>query len=250
MEAIPVYQKKYHVQTNDVDFTRKLKLSSLFSYLQEIASIHADNLGVGVDRIEQKGVGWALLRIKVDLVRYPAWNEEILIETWYPEPKKFEFERDFSITDINGNEIVKAASSWIIFDIKTRELRKRDLITNGFPQSVRERALDCKLGKIKASGKMEITYKKVIRYSDIDFNGHLNNSKYIDFIMDCFTMEDHKKYRFKSIEINYVNEALSGNTIVLLRDLSAINLGLIYFEGINEMDDKVIFKSQLEIENY
>jgi acyl-ACP thioesterase len=248
MEAVPVYQKKYHIETNDVDFTRKLKLSSLFGYFQEIACIHADNLGVGVEKIEQKGVAWALIRIKVDLVRYPVWNEAILIETWYPEPKKFEFERDFSVTDMNGNIIIKAISSWIIFDIETRELRKRDLIINGFPPSVKERAFDCKLGKLKASGQMEIAYKKVVGYSDIDFNGHLNNSKYIDFIMDCFTMEDHKKYRVKTIEINYINEALSENTIVIFKDLSAVSSGLIYFEGINEKDNKAIFKAQIEIE--
>lgn len=248
MEAVSLYQKKYHIESSDVDFNKKLKLSSIFSYFQEIASLHADNLGVGIEAIEKIGVGWALIKIKVDLIRYPVWNEEILIETWYPEPKKFEFIRDFSIIDSNGNIIVNAITSWIIFDIKTRELRKSDSIANGFPLNAKERAINYKFGKIKDFGKIEFNIKKIIRYSDIDFNGHLNNSKYVDFIMDCLSIEDHKKYRVKTIEVNYINEALPEDTIVISKDLSALNSNLIYFEGINEKDNKAIFKAQIEIE--
>jgi acyl-ACP thioesterase len=248
MEPVPVYPKKYHIETNDVDFAKQLKLSSLFGYFQEIASLHADNLGVGINTIEQIGVRWALIRIRVDIIRNPLMNEEVFIETGYPEPKKFEFIRDYSVKDNGGNIIVKAISSWIIFDIETKELRKRDLITNGFPQSTKDRALDCRFEKLRALGQPEMVYKKVIRYSDIDFNGHLNNSKYIDFIMDCFTMKDHKKYRVKTIEVNYTSEALPEDTIVFYRDLSAIGSNLIYFEGVNEKDNNTVFKAQIEIE--
>lgn len=250
MEPVPVYPKKYHIETNDVDFARRLKLSSLFGYFQEIASLHADNLGVGIDTIAKVGVRWALIRIRVDIIRNPEWNEEVFIETWYPEPKKFEFIRDFSVCDAGGNIIVKAISSWIIFDIETKELRKRDLITGGFPQPAKDRALDCKFEKLKAFGQPEVAYQKVIRYSDIDFNGHLNNSKYVDFMMDCFTMEDHEKYRMKTIEVNYISEALPGDTIIVYKDLSALSSNLVYFEGVAEKDNKPVFKAQIEVEAF
>lgn len=247
MKAVSVYQKKYHIESNDVDFTKKVKLSSLFNYFQEIACTHADNLGVGVNMIEKTGVGWALIRIKVDIIRYTVWNEEIQIETWYQEPKKFEFERDFAVYDMDGNIIINAVSTWVIFDIKTRELRKAELITPGFPPIIKGRAIDCKLGKLKAFGPLDFVYKKAIGYSDIDFNGHINNSKYIDFIMDCFTMEKHRRYRVRKIEVNYINEALPETTIIIYKDLSASSSNLIYFEGINEEDNKAIFKAQIEI---
>jgi acyl-ACP thioesterase len=180
MDAVSLYQKKYRIESGDVDFNDKVKLSSVFGYFQDIACLHADNLGVGVAAIERFGVGWALIRIKVELIRYPVWNEEILIETWYQEPKKFEFERDFSIRDL-------------------------------------------------------------------DFNGHLNNSKYVDLIMDCLTAEHQNWYLVKTIEVNYINEALAEDTIVIFKDLSAFSSGLIYFEGINEQNHRTIFKAQIAI---
>lgn len=249
MEAVSLYKKNYNIELRDADFTKKLKLSSLFGFFQDIASMAVDNLGIGINTIEQKfGVTWMLIRIRVDIQRAPVWNEKVTIETWCQEPKKIEFERDFVVRDAEGNIIIKAVSTWIILDIKTRELRKSELIAIKYPIFIKDRAIDCKLGKLKAFGQLELAYKKVIGYSDVDFNGHLNNSKYIDFIMDCFNFESHKKYGVKNIEVSYINEALPGNSISFYKDISALNSNLIYIEGVNEQDNKVVFKAQVEIE--
>ena len=248
MEAVSVYKTKYTIELRDVDFTEKLKLSTLFGYFQDIASAHVDNLGIGINTLMQEfGMSWILMRIKVKIIRNPVRNEEITVETWPQKPKKLEFERDFIVKDNNENIIVRAVSTWVICDIKTRVLRKSEVIAIQYPPMVEERAIDCKLGKLKAFGQLETVYKKVIGYSDVDFNGHLNNSKYIDFIMDCFTVENHLKYSVKVIEVNYTNEALPGDTIIFYKDVSALNSNLIYIEGINEKDNKIVFKSQVEI---
>jgi acyl-ACP thioesterase len=247
MEATPVYQKQYHVEPEDVGLDQRTKLSALFGYFQDIASLHAANLGVGIEKLAPLGLSWALIRMRVEVVRYPGAGETLLIETWYPEPKKFEFERDFAVCDVNGNTIAKAMSSWIVFDVKTRELRKSGLISPEFPLSTRGRALEGKFVKLKAFGPLELVAKKEIREEDADRNGHLNNAKYIDFIMDCLTMEEQKRYQVKQIEINYNNEALPGDEILFYKDISALSSNLIYFEGNHEIDRKSIFKAQLEI---
>jgi acyl-ACP thioesterase len=187
------------------------------------------------------------MRIRVDIERNPAWNEEITIETWPQPPKKYEFERDYIVRDADGNIIIRAISIWIIFDIKTRELRKSELIAIDYPPFPAERAIDCRLRKLKPFGELNIAYKKAIGYSDVDFNGHINNSRYIDFIMDCFSVENHKHYGVRSIEVDYINEAMPGETLVIRRDISALSSNRIYIEGVNEMGDKVVFKAEVEI---
>jgi len=187
MAPLSKYMRKYHVSVNDADFTKKLKLSAAFNYFQEIASLHADNLGIGFNEIRPKyNVMWVLTRMKVEILKYPVWDQEIIVETWPQMPKRFHFERDFYMKDLNYNILAKATSIWVLIDIDTRELKPSDILTIKYPEIITERAIECNLGKIRPRGQKEFVYKRIIGCSDLDMNEHLNNSKYIDFIMDCF----------------------------------------------------------------
>lgn len=245
MESISsVFKQKYHIDLRDVDFSKKLKLSTLFSYFQDIASLASENLGYGIETLDEKfGVAWVVTRIRVGITRMPIWDEEITIETWPLEPGKIEFDRDYLVRDANGDVIIRAVSKWIIMDIKERKIKRSEVIGIHYPEKITERAIEGILEKIKHSGTLEEVYNKVIGYSDIDFNGHLNNSKYVDYIMDCFPVEEHKKYTIETIDINFNHEALPGDSITLYKDTSRLGEDLIYIEGVNQRDNNIVFKS-------
>jgi medium-chain acyl-[acyl-carrier-protein] hydrolase len=248
MKAMSIYKKNYHVDYGDSDYYKKLKLSSLFNYLQDIASLHSENLGIGIDDIQKKhGVAWVMVRILVNVTRMPNWNEDILVETWPIEPKRLEFERDFIVKDIDGNILATAISSWVIMNIEKREIRKTEEIRIEYPTFVEERAINERMGKLKPKGQLQMVYSKLIGYSDIDINGHLNNSKYIDYITDCFSMERHGEYTVKSVQVSYISEALAGDKIVFFKDITNLEAGSVYVEGVNEQGDKVYFKACITI---
>ena len=78
MEPVALYRKNYEVDVSHVDFRGRLKLSSLFQYFQDIAGLHAENLGMGMKVLqEDQGVLWVLERIRVDIIKLPLWGEEI-----------------------------------------------------------------------------------------------------------------------------------------------------------------------------
>lgn len=250
MEAVTVFKKKYHIGLRDVDFTERLKLSTLFSLFQDVASLASINLGFGIHTLEKEyGVAWILMRMRTDVIRYPELDETITIETWPLDPKKLEFERDYLVRDEAGHIIIRSVSSWVIIDTNSRRLKRTSTIGFTFPRHITERAIDCKLGKLKHFGELDVSYKKVIGYSDVDFNGHLNNSKYVDYIMDCFDIEEHKKYSVQSIEVNFMNEALPGDGLLLYKDTSESASSHVYVEGVNDMDNRTAFKAQLQIVN-
>ncbi|NLJ58007.1 MAG: acyl-ACP thioesterase [Tissierellia bacterium] len=244
MEAI--FKKKYTVQVSEIDFKQELKLSSLFVYLQDMGTEHANNLGVGRNVIQPKyGVIWVLTRIRVDVMRYPKFKEEITIETWPEQPEKIEFNRNFLVYGEDGNIIAKAFTQWVVIDSNSRRLRRSRIIEEKFPEVERERAIDCTLGQIKPQGDLELSCKKTVGYSDIDINEHLNNARYIDYIMDCFSVDIHKKHSVKSIEVNYMHEVLPGETIDLYT-AKGIEENPVYIEG--KKEDKTSFKAQITIE--
>lgn len=242
------YKNLYTIDYSDVDFTKCLKCSTLFGYFQDTASVAADKLGAGVDTLAGRySVAWVLARMRVEFDRTPCWNETITVETWPHPPGKLEFERDYRVRDEKGNTIIRAGSSWVIFDINTRELRRSDFIQMDWPTFIQEHALLHKPGRLKPFAKPEPVYRKLIGYSDADFYGHINNSKYVDYIMDCFPLASHKQYSLRSIEVNYIKEAFPGDTLVLCRDTSAVDPNMVYIEGINEADGRVSFKAQVEM---
>jgi len=243
-----VYRNSYIIGYRDVDFNNNLRLSSLFGYFQDTASMNVENLGIGFNTISEKySAAWVLTKILVEIKRIPGWNEKITVETWPHKPKKFEFDRDFRVRDENGNVIAAAISNWVLLDIKTREIRKSDIISSDYPplQFTEERALEGKLRKLRPFGLPEVVYRKVLGYSDTDVNGHINNAKYIDFIMDCFSVEEHKKHTVRSIQVNYIKEVFPGDVLILCRDVSNAGSDLVYIEGINEADQKPVFSAEL-----
>jgi medium-chain acyl-[acyl-carrier-protein] hydrolase len=248
MNPVAKLTESYRVMVGDVDFTKKLKPGAAFNYFQEIAGTHAANLGVGIDTIRRKhGVIWVMTRIRVDVERYPGWDENIVIETWPQQPKRFEFERHYIMRDIQGHILMRAVSFWVILDESTRELRKSEVINAQYPEFLTERAIDCSLGKIKPTGEPETVYKRWIGCSDIDMNGHINNSRYVDFIMDCFTMDELRGHRTNSIQVSYLGEAFPGDTLVMRKYTGSSETGGIYVEGIREKDENVIFRAQMDM---
>ena len=248
METVStIYKKVFHIDLRDIDFTKKLKLSALFSYFQETASEAAEHLGAGIDILrEQFGVAWVLTRVRVEIGRIPRFDEKIAIETWPLEPGKVEFERDFIVKDANGEAIINAVSKWVIMDINTRRLKRSDLIGLRYPEKITQRAIPGKLARLAPFGQPEEVYTKVIGYSDIDFNCHLNNSKYVDYMMDCFPVEEHRARSIQSIDIQFHNEALPGDSITLYKDIAGADNNFIYIEGKRKTDNKDIFKSVLQ----
>lgn len=249
MRFSPSFSKEYEVEVGLVDFRGNIKLSALFLCLQDAAVLHGEELGIGRKEMLAKHNGlWVLARMRVDLMRYPAWGERITVETWPNLPGRVECLRNFLVRDAQGEVLAKAVSVWVVIDVETRRLQKAESVFPEALQFISEKAIDAKLGKLRAEGELEPVHKRVVGYSDIDINGHVNNAKYVDFIADCFSLAAHKKHRINSIEVNYSNEALPGETVTLYKDISRLDQGLVYVEGVNAEGDKLIFKAKMGIE--
>jgi acyl-ACP thioesterase len=243
-DAIPVYTIERYVTDTDADFQRRQKLSSMFAMFQDIAALHAANLGAEVKWLYEKlNLAWILMRMRVEVIRYPALAEEVLVETWPQKPRAL-YERDYKIMDLRGDALVKAASTWVIMDLHTREI-KRDKFLNFFNLALKEeRALGKGVDRLKPQDGAELVYEKEIKFSDVDYNNHANNAKYVDFIMDVFSLEEHKKRDLKAIEVHYVNETKPGDVLIFRR--KRMNVGTDYIDCVNKNDKTSVFNALVE----
>src|SRR5690625_5238035 len=182
-----IYRKKYHIDWRDIDFKKELKLSMLFSYFQEASSDASEELGYSIDRLEKEfGVTWVLMKMRVDITRHPKLGETITIETWPLEPGRLSYDRDFLVKDSEGNVSIKVITTWNIMNLKERRIERGQNVTISYPTIIKERAIDAKMKELKATDSLDTVYTKMIGYSGVDFNGRLNNARYVDLVMDAF----------------------------------------------------------------
>ena len=243
MDTYTSFKKKYSVEISNADFQMQLKPSSLFEFMQDAASIAAGELGFDHETlIDKYNVAWVLTRLRLDISRCPSLGENIEIETWHMQHGRITFDRDFIIYAEDGEILARAVSTWVIMDMTSREIKRADIIDFNVPVSSKGRAIDGALERLKPADTLSPAYARKIAYSDIDLNGHVNNAKYVEYIFDSLSMDDHREIEFTSIDVNYSSEMSPGETLVVKTCMGEES---VYVEGENSGSGAVVFKSKI-----
>jgi acyl-ACP thioesterase len=206
--ALMYYERNYFVQTRDCDQYDNFKPSSVLDYFSDIASYHADMIGVGYKATLEMGLYWVVLFQEFEIMDNSVKpNDEIIISTWPSAHYKLEYERDFLITDINKKPIIKGRSNWVLIDVEKRMIKRANPNFNGEMMDYRNYEEKSKR-KLDLSSDVYIKEEDyVVRKTDLDHNLHMNNARYLDVV---FNMVDFKA---KKVEIAFIKEARLGDTI-------------------------------------
>ena len=241
----PVWQEDFRIRFWDVDKTDQLTLSSTFDFFQEAAIAHADHLGVGKKVFEEKQQAWILSRMSVLIDRRPRKDEIITIRTWPRGPEKLLVLRDFDILDQNSNVIVRGRSAWLILDMeKHRPLRPQPVVED-MPLNEGRDALPGGAQGIDSESDLVKVYDRKAGYSDIDYNGHVNNARYIQWIQDALDPDVLYNANKMRLDINYLSEVKPGESISLWSCPVNLKNGTLAFEGRHVDSDTPAFRAQL-----
>ena len=117
--------------------------------------------------------------------------------------------------DMDGNILVKGTSQWVVLDVTDREKPQLVMARNfdlGVEEYIADRALEGKFERLvpgfEADGEPYVTRSG---YTDIDTNGHVNNIKYANFILNAISLPPEKE--ITSFRIDYLKEIMSGDEI-------------------------------------
>jgi acyl-ACP thioesterase len=239
-----VFEKKYMVTVGDVDTGRYIKPAILFDFFQSLTTEHGEDLGVGLDVMLAHGQGWILSRFSVLIERRPRFGDVLTIKTWPQGFDRLLCRRNYDVLDDSGGLFARASSSWLILDIgKRRPLRPAALVT---PLPLNEGRVFMEGGArslVKQDGLVK-TAERTALYSDIDFNGHVNNARYVQWIQDALPKDFIKNTLKLRIDINYVNEVTLGETVEIYSSGPTSPLAL---EGRKSSDNQAAFRAEIEV---
>ena len=206
-----VFALTFPIRTGHVDWEKKLSIPGLFLCLQEIAWEHADIWGFGYKQLNEKGQFWVLSKLKVQINQYPQWLDELHLHTWSKEPETFTAYRDFIGYNQHGVQMFKATSSWHILSMTTGRLQRVDELRQIFPVPENLHAIEDKPGKLSAPENEVKGDRLKVTLSDIDMNLHVNNARYIQWVLDSFPYDFAQSHKIVEIEVNFLQQAKLGD---------------------------------------
>jgi acyl-ACP thioesterase len=239
MAEITTYN--YTIQPQDVDFTLRASVTSIISYMLNVAGTDAHSKGFGVDALQGHSFTWVLSRLAVDITTKPAQYEDVAIDTWVNEFNRLSSTRNFRM-HANGMQVAAGVSQWCMLNMESRQVVDMSLL-----KDVYERAMVDEPSPISAPQRLRAiepvdTMSRPVVYSDIDFNRHVNTLRYIDLIFDMLPLSVIEQNGGVRIDVNFIAEARYGEVM---------SVGVVEQEGVYQFEissdaGKVLCRARLE----
>jgi acyl-ACP thioesterase len=195
----------------------RISIPAIAGILEDLAWRDANRLSFGYDELKERNLLWVLSRMKVKIYKRPNWREEIVGKTWACGVDGPFARREFRIENKDGELMIEAVSHWLVVDASTHRMVRINSILDLFkadPKSVIEWSTS-KLGDVKADFQSDF---RDVLYSDIDLNQHVNNARYLQRIIDSMSDEVIEKTEITGYEINFLNEAVLGDKLAVVRN--------------------------------
>lgn len=223
------YRKTYTTRWHDTDAERRVRPTQLLVYMQETSNFHMASLGKSLDALrDEDKLAFLLSRIRLEICKPLYAEEEITVETWTAESRGFGFLRFYRI--LRGEEIIATAETvWALVNLEDRKLCRVDSIDLGFEN---DPAVDLSIPtrfRVPPTEKLTLLGNRPIVYSDLDYNMHMNNTRYADMLCDFLPLEEVG--RIRGMSLTYLHEAAYGQNI---RVFCGKGEGVYDFRTVNE----------------
>lgn len=231
-----MFEEKYRIHYYEIDYKKKVLITSLMNYFDDIAMRQSENLGVGVDYLKERNIAWMLYKWDIKIHKYPIYGENIKVRTAPHSFKKFYAYRWFDILNRQGEKLVNANSIWLLINtdkkrpIKiTKDMYKAYRVQSSKPLEIEE---------IKQPSSVDAEKEFHVRYSDIDTNRHVNNVKYAAWAIETVPLDIVLSYTLVNLKVTYKKETTYGNTNKALTQVKTLDNSITCLHRIVDEDDK------------
>ncbi|MDU1832345.1 MAG: thioesterase [Finegoldia magna] len=197
----------------------KIRLNKLFDYMLE-CSIKQEELLK--EKLQNLNGSWIIYQWDVDIFELPEKFDDLIIQTYHTYTRKFYAFRNYDVYKDN-KLIVRAKTKWLLINHEKKlPMRLSDELALIYGREdgydIVEKDLEIIDGDYEKCGEY------TVRKTDIDYNRHANNARYIEWIENYLDFEDIKR-----IEVVYKKELKLDETVKIYKlvDNSSVYFKLI-----------------------
>ncbi|WP_181189696.1 acyl-[acyl-carrier-protein] thioesterase [Bombilactobacillus bombi] len=208
---------KQYTETQVVPFyntnaTGNMNISALLNEMLLVSEHQLHAAQIDSQQMVERGIGWVVTKYHLEVQRMPRLNDQIKIITQADSYNKFFCYRSFRVLDHNNQELLSLLSNWVMMDIQ-----KRKMIP--IVPEVMEK-IECPYStdiahfpRVPRFKFQEPTREYQTRFFDIDVNGHVNNSIYLDWMLDPLGRDFLMHHQLRTLDIKYEREVAYGQNV-------------------------------------
>lgn len=213
-DLVSEYSRQVRVPIYDVGPRHLLKLGTVLRYVQETSEQHLGVLHISYEELRrQAGLVFFIISTRAKLHRLPTHNELVTIKTHPRGRAGVQFYRDFKFYSQSGELMIDVMQTTALVDITTHKAQRpqnlyRLGIFKDFPVEPEE-----KMARISFPGELPLVGERRVYESDLDSNGHMNNSIYGDVVADFLPPLQNRE--IAQMQITYQSEMPLGETLAI-----------------------------------
>ncbi len=236
-----IYEKEYPVVPSVCDAEGRMSYQSAFACFMDIASQHAEVLGVGYEDLLRRGIFWLTLKTKIVFLRRPRLGEITRLSTYPEVPGRIRCNRRYEMR--RGDEpLLYGRTEWAAVEFGTQRMLQACEV---YPASVRFpqlSAFDAPFRHIPDRFDGAEDYARyTVRSTDIDVGGHMNNTAYLNAMIGSFSVQELKAMPIRSIDAVFRAPCFEGDELIWRRVHTARGLDLCA-----KCRDKTVFLAAIE----
>ncbi len=246
------FSRDYPINLVLIDVNQRLSLTGLLRILQDMAFQHAEELGHGFFDCAAKNEFWVFTQQSLRIRSMPAWNDVLTVETWVCDIGSLTAVREFALS-INGERIGECAMQCMLLDQTTHRPKRLKQVSDSLNARTSQLP-ELRPEKIAVPDEVQQLGSHTVAISDLDLNQHVNNTKYVQWMLDALPLSVHTDHHILNYEVNFLAETFLGDSIDILSDYPAQQSQLegeseqatsITFTGEREADGKRVFSARL-----
>jgi acyl-ACP thioesterase len=211
MSEVRIHTETFTIRASEVNLDGRSTLSALCSLFQEVAGNNAKDLHFDITDMHAQNLTWVLHRMDIKMNEFPKWRQEIVLETWPATGDHLRAYRNYRILDLEGNELGCCLSYWMMINLDTRRPVRipQEVLDTRLPD--REHVLPLKNDRLRPLKEQDKSVEIHVRRSDLDMNNHVNNARYVEWMMEALTLNEEQ--RIHSFDIIFARESNQGDVI-------------------------------------
>ena len=213
-----VYTIRQRVGASMCDASGRLGLANTFALFQDIASEHAEEIGVGFAAMRARGSFWLTVRTRVHFYRRPYLMQSIETNTWAHAPGATRCDRFYRMT--SGEKLLaEGRTEWCVYDIERGAVRP--MAEAGFDPGFvfcEDTVLEAPYARFRYDfAEEDCVRTHIVRPSEVDLGRHMNNVAYLRLLTDSFTVEELEKLDVEEMEILFCVPSFEAQALDVMR---------------------------------